>query len=254
MKTLLLIWSLAIGHCLAGHFFGAQQGVVAANSQSGPAPLSLSVTTVQYLRADSLVTAGGTDGSAVSSWEDEAGSNDASQGTVAQRPTLKTAVYNGHACVRFDAVDDNLTHSSFTSASCWVVIKGTTWNGVISYISSAGNHGYFTDYPFGSNTGPGMFDGTSLRNANGSNRVTTGGIRTLLLTPSKVFIDGTEVSGYANTGTPNSVSPTRINGRASDGLFLSAFDLVEIAHFSSAPSASDLARLQAWAETEYGAP
>lgn len=35
---------------------------------------------------------------------------------------------------------------------------------------------------------------------------------------------------------------------------LSAFDLVEIAHFASAPSASDLAALQAWAETEYGAP
>lgn len=257
MKTLLLIWSLVLGQCHAGPFFFGQQGqlvVIPPPPLDLPAPLALSVTCQQYLRGDSLADAGGADGDSVATWSDEANSYDATQATASAKPTLKLAVYNGHACVRFDAVDDNLTHSSFTSAACWMVIRGTSWNGVISYISSAGNHGYFADYPFGSNTGPGMFDGTSIRNSNSSNRIATGSLRTLLITPTNVYIDGVEVSGYANTGTPSSISPTRLNGRASDGTFMSAFDLVEIAHFSSVPTAGDLADLQAWAETEYGAP
>ena len=48
MKTLLLIWSLAIGHCLAGPPFFGQQGAVASQSEPdtgfNPSDYGLSVT------------------------------------------------------------------------------------------------------------------------------------------------------------------------------------------------------------------
>lgn len=58
----------------------------------------------QRCRADDLVVAGGTDGSAVSSWTDTSGgARHLVQATGAAQPILKTAQINGRACVRFAA-------------------------------------------------------------------------------------------------------------------------------------------------------
>lgn len=217
------------------------------------APLALSVTCLQYLRAQRLVEVGGTDGSAISSWEDEAGTLDGAQATGTLQPILKTAIHNGKAIARFDVTDDEITHTSFTSAACWVVFRPTNITAGICYVSASTGRGYFVD----SNaltSGAGMFDGTSLRNANSSNRITSGSLVSLLFTPTKIYRNGTEVTGYATTGTPSAFAVTAINGRPGLAGSKMAFDLCEIAHFNASPSASDVALLAAHAQSYYGAP
>jgi hypothetical protein len=217
------------------------------------APLGLSVGCVQYLRAQRLVELGGGDGSSVSSWEDEAGAYDGSQGTAGLQPVLKTGLHNGKAAVRFDASDDEITHTSFTSAACWLVFRPTNITSAICYISASTGRGYFVDSVF-LTSGPGMFDGTNLRNANGANRITSGSLVSLLLTPTKVYRNGSEVTGYQTAGSPSSFAVTTINGRPGLAGSRMAFDLCEIAHYNGAPTTADLALLHAHAQTYYGAP
>jgi hypothetical protein len=226
-----------------------QQGYDAIHSDPiiTPTPLALSVGALQYLRTPPA--------GAIATWTDESGNgNDATQGTTAKRPTGIDAAYNGKSCARFDGVDDVLTHGSVPGKACWMVIKGTTWSTVVSYVGGGSGSGWFTDttvVPFTS--GPGGLDGTNVRNASTGNRLATGGLRTLLLTSTKVFIDGIEVSAYKDTGTLGTVATTQI-GTRSDFAQYFAFDLVEYAVFDGTPTSGDLAALQTWAEDEYGAP
>lgn len=217
------------------------------------APLALSVTCLQYLRAQRLVELGGTDGSGISTWEDEAGALDGAQATGTLQPILKTAIHNGKAIARFDITDDEITHTSFNSSACWIVFRPTNITAGICYVSASTGRGYFVD----SNaltSGPGMFDGTNLRNANGANRITSGSLVSLLLTPTKIYRNGTEVTGYATSGTPSAFAVTTINGRPGLAGSKMAFDLCEIAHFNASPNAADVALLHAHAQTYYGAP
>jgi len=222
--------------------------------RAGLAPLALSVTCLQYLRAQRLVEVGGTDGSGISTWEDEAGTLDAAQGTGSAQPVLKTAIHNGRAVARFDITDDFMTHTAFNSSSCWIVLRPTNITKNVCYISASSGRGFFVD----SNVltaGPGMFDGTNGRWANNSNRITSGSLVSLLMTPTKVYRNGVEVSGYGSTGTPSATSVSRINGRPDiPTLSNMAFDLCEIAHFNGSPSAADVALLLAHAQSYYGAP
>lgn len=217
------------------------------------APLALSVTCLQYLRAQRLVELGGIDGSGISAWEDEAGALDGAQASVTLQPILKTAIHNNKAVARFDITNDEITHTSFASSACWVVFRPTNITAGICYLSASTGRGYFVD----SNvltSGPGMFDGTSLRNANGANRITSGSLVSLLFTPTKIYRNGTEVTGYATSGTPAAFAVTAVNGRPGLAGSKMAFDLCEIAHFNATPSASDVALLHAHAQSYYGAP
>lgn len=218
------------------------------------APLALSVTCLQYLRAQRLVELGGTDGSGISAWEDEAGALNGAQASGTLQPILKTAIHNGKAIARFDVTDDSISHTAFNSSACWLVFRPTDITKNICYISASSGRGYFVD----SNalvSGAGMFDGTNLRNANSSNRITSGSLISLLLTPTKLYRNGIEVSGYQTAGTPAATSVSRINGRPDiPALSNMAFDLCEIAHFNASPSAADVALLHAHAQTYYGAP
>lgn len=254
MKTFFLLL-LVCAQALGAGFFAGQQGVIASSATPAvtPAPLALSVTCLQYLRADKLVDDGGADNDSVPNWPDEANSYDATQGTAAAQPTLKAGVYNGHACVRFDNVDDQMDHSTVSSKSCWMVVKGSTWNLSVSYVSGGSSRGYFPDIA-AFTAGPGGYDSTNLRVANGSNRIATGAIHSILMTPTKVFVDGVEVSGYSYTQTLGTVAVTRLNNRTDVTAYRSAFDLIEIAHFDGTPTSGDLSDLQDWAQSRYGTP
>lgn len=120
MRTLLIIWSLVIGHCLAGPFFFGQQGA----AQSTPVEPTISGL-VLSLTGDSL-SAG-----SVTTWNDASGNGyNCTQGTAASRPTATTGP-NGRMVVQFDGVDDFLTGSSWAvgSSAFSVVVVGYATGG-----------------------------------------------------------------------------------------------------------------------------
>lgn len=263
MKSLLLIWSLVLGQCIAGPgFFMNQQGLQnSAPVNTGKSPLEISVSCLQFLRAEKLRENGVADGAAVGAsgstvWEDEAGSNDATQSTVAARPTLIYDAYNGQACVRFDGGGDSLGHSGVASKACWAVLKVTAYVGSISYLcGSSGTGGMWVDIESGSpKYGPGWYGGGgSNRGANGSNRVASGGLHTVVWLENKIFIDGAEVTGYGFTASITGATITSL-GISSHFVAYWGFDLLEMAHFNGTPTSTDIADLQAYAEHTYGAP
>ena len=256
MKTLLIFILLALTCSAAPPLFFAQNGARSVNT--GKSPLEISVTCLQFLRAEKLRENGVADGAGVGAsgstvWEDEAGSYDATQGTVAARPTLIYNAYKGKACVRFDGAGDSLNNSGVASKACWAVLNITTIAPTITYVAgSAFNGGFWVDQN-GSvpREGPGWWNGSSLlRSANSSNRISAGSLRTIVWTDTKVFIDGVEVTGYqyTNTVTGNTVQSIGIT-TAFPAYW--PFDLVEIAHFNGTPTSTDIANLQAYAEYTY---
>ena len=244
MTRILLSLLLALTCYAPTPLFLLQNG---ATTSSGPAPLNLSVAALQYLRTPPA--------GAIATWIDESGNgNNATQGTTAKRPTGIDAAYNGKSCARFDGVDDLLTHSTVSGAAAWFVVKLNTVNTVVSYIGGGNSRGWIGDINnLADRSGPGGFDAVNVRNANSSNRLGTSGLRTVLCTSTKVFIDGAEVSGYFGTGTLGNVSTTQLGSR-SDLLLYFGFDLIEYAVFDGTPTSGDLAALQTWAEDQYAAP
>lgn len=244
MKSTLLLSLLLALRCYApSPLFFAQNGLIGTTT---PTPLNLSVGCLQYLRNP---PEGG-----IASWTDESGNGkNATQGTSAARPTGVTNVYNGKSCARFDGVNDLLTHPSVTGASAWFVVKLNVVNLTISYVGAGNNRGWIADVEVLSDrAGPGGYDSVNARTASSANRLGTAGLRTVLVTSTKVFIDGTEVGAYLGTGTLGSVVTTQL-GTRSDFTAYFGFDLVEYAIFDGTPTSDDLADLQAWAEDEYGA-
>ena len=68
-----------------------------------------------WLKADAIT--GLIDGDPVTTWPDGSGlANNATQSTVAKKPTFKTAIQNGLPVVRFDGVDDSMSLPNFLSA------------------------------------------------------------------------------------------------------------------------------------------
>ena len=264
MKTLLSLLLCSLLPALGASFFGGQQAALSAAPvvNTGKSPLEISVSCLQFLRAEKLRENGVSDGAAVGAsgstvWEDEAGSYDATQGTVAARPTLIYNAYNGKACVRFDGGGDNLGHSGVASKACFAILKATSYPASIAYLcGSSGTGGFWVDSDNGGATdrGLGWYNGGALeRAANASNLVSEGGLHTLVWTATQLFIDGVEVTGYANTGTVTGATITAL-GISYHFVVYWPFDLVEIAHFNGTPTSTDIADLQAYAEYTYGAP
>ena len=222
----------------------------------GLSPLQLSVPALQYLRAEKLAELGGANGSAVASWPDEAGSYTASNGTPSQRPVLYLNLYGGRAGVRFGGGSHSLIHTGVASKACWAVIKPTTYRPDISYLcGSSGTGGFWVDVEGASpKWGPGWYGGgATQRAANAANRIAAGSLNTVLWTADRVYINGTEVTGYVHTSTISGATIT-ILGISSHFPQFWSFDLVELAHFSGTPSGADVTGLQAHARTKYGAP
>lgn len=114
MKTLLLIWSLVLGHCLAGPFFFGQQGVVAAQASSEWTPPT---TSNLALWLDAPRETAYADGDTVTSLSDWSGNGHVlTQATATKRGTWNSNVVNGLAVYRLDGTDDEWTAT--TGAIC----------------------------------------------------------------------------------------------------------------------------------------
>lgn len=116
MKTLLLIWLLAIGNCFAGPFFFGQHGAVASSSAApavfNPADYGTVFTWIAARKQTGL-----SDGDAVTTATDSSGTNNFGQATASKKPTYKTGILNGLPSFRFDGVDDWLTNDVSWSPS-----------------------------------------------------------------------------------------------------------------------------------------
>lgn len=116
MKTLLLIWSLVLGHCLAGTgFFMNQQGVVATgivppepSSDFNPTNYG---TVVLWIDA---ITQGGS-GSVATVTDYSGNSRNFTQGTTSKQPTASATGFNSaYPAFVFDGIDDEMTGATFT--------------------------------------------------------------------------------------------------------------------------------------------
>lgn len=113
MKTLLLIWSLVIGHCLAGPFFLGQQGVVSQQSSSAGFNPDDYISSRVWLAARRETAY--SDGASVETPNNYSPAGiTVTQATSSKRPTYKTAVLGGQNAFRFDGVDDTLQAASTT--------------------------------------------------------------------------------------------------------------------------------------------
>lgn len=107
MKTL-LIWSLVLGHCLAGPLFFGQQGNVATASSAWAPPTTSNLA----LWLDAHRETAYSDAGSVQTPTDWSGSGNApTQSTSAARPTWEAGEINGNAVFRFDGVDDRWVFS-----------------------------------------------------------------------------------------------------------------------------------------------
>lgn len=113
MKTLLLIWSLVLGHCLAGPFFFGQQGAVSATPASSGFNPDNYISTRIWLSARQETAY--SDGNTVETPVNRiSGGAAVTQATVSKRPIYKTAVIGGQNAFRFDGVDDTWQSASTT--------------------------------------------------------------------------------------------------------------------------------------------
>lgn len=85
---------------------------------------------------------------AVSTWSSRTGTNDATQGTAANRPTYKTNQFNGNPVVEFDGTNDRLEFNKLNASSAWslCVVKRTstnTYQQLFNVENTAGNNSTF---------------------------------------------------------------------------------------------------------------
>lgn len=105
-------------------------------------PSSISGLVARYVADDIALT----DGAAVSSWADRAATpHAATQATGTKQPLYKTAIFNGHAAVRFDGVDDFL-RSALVQAqpdTLFVAMRSLVGaSGVRSFVDGATNNAH----------------------------------------------------------------------------------------------------------------
>jgi hypothetical protein len=80
-----------------------------------------------WLQADTIV---GSDEDAVGVWTgSSAFSNNATQGTAGNQPTLQTNELNGHSVVRFDGADDFMNFGTSAAMTVFIVSKSDIANG-----------------------------------------------------------------------------------------------------------------------------
>lgn len=109
MKLTLVIWSLVLGHCLAGQFFFGKQGVLSQSSTDSFNELTPTGGLFVYDASQESFA----NNDAVTTLTDKYGAGvDVTQGTSSKRPVFKTNIQNGLPAVLFDGVDDFLSTAS----------------------------------------------------------------------------------------------------------------------------------------------
>ncbi|HXG09465.1 MAG TPA: hypothetical protein VNK04_06720 [Gemmataceae bacterium] len=214
-----------------------------------------------WLKADAIT--GLNDGDAVTTWEDSSGqNNDATQSTVAKKPTYQTNEINGKPCVRFDGFDDCLQTPAFSVGplTAFVVLKLTTLR--IIYEQSAN-----------ANEAPGFWLYGSTHStlfvhkpAGGTARDRPGGLPTgawQIVTQRcdgthaghKLWINGDEQSLTdnlsSNPGTAEISDVLNIGARNNGAAFASAVDIAELLIYDAAVSDSDRQLIENYLNNKY---
>lgn len=241
MKTLLLICSLDLGHCLAGPFFFGQQGAAnASTSYTYPASVVAAFT--------STGSGSFSDGAAIDTLTAVAGSGTITQGTAANRPTyIAAGGPSSLPCWRFDGTD-RLKSSAMTISQPFtmaVACKRTSdpyFGGNISPIGADAAYVGLSSRLAGSSPNPmGMYAGTAVSpTANIATNTWAIVVGVFNGASSKLFVNG----AAAVTGNPGS------SGTTSAGYSLGSWlnepwvgDICAAAVFSAALSDSDAAAL-----------
>ena len=266
MKTLLLIWSLVIGHCLAGPFFFGQQGKVANSStSSGYVPASYGAVAVKWwiaARKESFA-----DGDAVGTATDWSSSAvNATQSTAAKRPTFKSGIVNGNSVFRADGVNDGLVLASnplsgATAATAMFVVKinsdppgSTSVTGPVLGewgTSSQNNHFPWTDGNIYDNT----FISTRAITVNPSTTLAQFNQFTVLYSGGNLIwrMNGTQIATTSATFALGS-APKGLWSNKESALYYLAGDLAEIVMWNGALSGSDLTNEESGLKAQYGTP
>lgn len=226
MKTLLLIWSLVIGPCLAGPgFFMNQQGLQISSSPSSDSP---PVTSGLIFFAEAGQESYG-NGDAVSTITDRSGSGfNATQGTTAAKPIFTTGVINGRSVYRFDGVDDGCGFSGaalsmlnglngwsvYAIASTATVATGsrTIWTAS----TSAG--ATFLRYALTAHTTTGGYQTSTVRPGSGGSFTRINGAQLLTVNQPYLSTAITDLSVtsmwlyHDNAASPDAVSTATVSG------------------------------------------
>jgi hypothetical protein len=244
MKLAFLIWSLALGHCLAGPFFRLQQGVVASQS-SAPAYSYPSSVVAAFT---SIGSGTFSDGAAIDTLTAIAGSGTVTQGTAANRPAyIATGGPSSQPCWRFDGTDRlksaNMTISQpFTLA---VICKrtGSTSSAHRSPMGADGTFVGLTSRIAASSPNPmALYAGTDVA-PSANIAIDTWAIVVGVFngSSSKIFVNGAS----AVTGNPGT-SGTTSSGYSIGSWFTEPWvgDICAAAVFNAALSDSDVSALR----------
>lgn len=190
-----------------------------------------------WLKADALVLA---NNDPVTSWTDSSGlGNNATQATVAKKPTFKTAIVNGLPVVRFDGTDDRVSTVALLSRTYFMVVSHADIN--------AGNFSafrrLFTVFSASMYGDPGTSNYQVQGGAAADCRVN--GVVTLSAAP----IASPKIVSFVATAQSNSA--VDLGAHTSDIQFLLG-DMAEFIAYDGVPSAGDQTSVRTYLGTKYG--
>lgn len=207
-----------------------------------------------WLDAGSGVSDGGAgpieDGDAVESWTGRGpNAGVASQSTVAKRPEYKTGIINGKPVVRFDGVDDLLTHtfgSSLSQANTIFVVGNINGAGPEYFIDGLDGSNRHIIYRSGGNwfifSGANVSGGTSDANKHIFTAVFNGA-------SSSLRVDGASVlSGNAGA---HSVGGLTIGANNSESILLDG-DIAELIVYSDSLTTDERDQVEEYLSGKYG--
>jgi hypothetical protein len=277
MKLAFVIWSLVLGHCLAGPFFGGQQAALASPSE--PSGWSPPTTALVYWLSARQETAF-SDGDSVETPTDWSGAGHApAQATSSRRPTYETGVVNGLPVFRFDGVDDRFDFSggaldmakNQSGLTVYIVVipSSTTsaaQRNLVSISSGTSSTAQRVLVSFGTSgtttIGGRRLDADSFATTFGSLSHTSGTawVVTALFdwANSDLYSWQNTTADIANTSyqtagsTSNTSSLAATIGSNSAGAFIFAGDIAEILIYQAAHDSTDRADIQSGLMTLYG--
>ena len=269
MKLALCIWSLVLGHCLAGPFFGGQPGVVASQGFAPPAPISdytpsaygsIAVKWWLAARKESFAN-----NDAVGTFTDRSSSAiNATQSTGSKQPTFKTAQVNSLPAVQGDGVDDVMTMTSNPASGASAVT--VMWVGKMAAdpaASAASSANLLGQFGTGANDHMTWIDGVCYLGLFSNSRKTVGNITPnvsqwhLYTIISKsggwtMRVDGTQVFTTASNTVGIGSNPLLFSSQADAQTYFASGLLAEVVIWNGELTGTDLTTEENGLKTQYG--
>ena len=229
-------------------------------------PGGVSVDLDAWYKADGAVYNTGTDqaddGETVATWDDAAGTNDATQETAANKPTFESDEINGYPIVSFDSSNDFLSFStaSVKNSSYTLYAVGLRTDSSSSYAVGSPGGTANQDLHFGYSTNTQVRFGQWTNDLN----VTVSAHNSPALTPFLLFGEFDSSVGHSVTEFRNGLKTEASNtntvvlsgdkagylGRVSSNYY--GGDLAEVVMYSRALSDSDEEKVQSYLALKYG--